>query len=257
MSATTAKFNVGGTVFEVAVSTIQSQPEGLLSKMIDGRFPCGKDDSGAFFVDRNPRFFDIVLDVHRDNKVYALSPGMTRERVIAELEFYGLHDFAGVPMDSSAEATLRSVGDVTHEFSKWQQEQERLANKMLTEGYARLLLAKADLVKGPRSTTLKTSPLDLNTWPGAAQGVVYANSCQLGIAGIEESNTDVGREMVELLAQSRMKATVTPQYATNVAVAGRTFCPAYVTLEPAEPSAGAWVGIDQDFFHEETEGVAP
>ncbi|KAJ1476538.1 BTB/POZ protein, partial [Baffinella frigidus] len=88
------KFNVGGTVFQVAVSTIQSQPEGLLAKMIDGRFKCGKDEGGAFFVDRSPRFFDIVLDVHRDNKVHPLTPEFTRERVLEELEFYGLQDFS-------------------------------------------------------------------------------------------------------------------------------------------------------------------
>ena len=69
MSATTAKFNVGGIVFEAAVSTIQSQPDGLLAKMIDGRFPQVKDHCGAYFIDRDPNFFNIVLDVHRDNKV--------------------------------------------------------------------------------------------------------------------------------------------------------------------------------------------
>ena len=95
MSSTTVKFNVGGSVFEVAVSTIQSQPEALLAKMIDGRFHCGKDESGAYFVDRNPQFFNIVLDVHRDNKFNALILGVTRERVLAELEFYGLQDFVG------------------------------------------------------------------------------------------------------------------------------------------------------------------
>jgi hypothetical protein len=46
MSAATVRFNVGGTVSEVAVFTIQSKPEGLLAKMIDGRFQSGKDPSG-------------------------------------------------------------------------------------------------------------------------------------------------------------------------------------------------------------------
>ncbi|KAJ1471576.1 hypothetical protein T484DRAFT_1843555 [Baffinella frigidus] len=173
MSATTTKFNVGGTVFEVAVSTIQSQPEGLLAKMIDGRFPCGKDEHGAYFIDRNPEFFNIVLDVHRDNKVYALSPGVTHERALTELEFYGQQDFEGVSMDLSTEATLLSVGDVTRDLCQWQKEQERLANKMLMEGFARLLLAKADLIKDPRSTTLKTSALDPSLLPGTNGGAIY------------------------------------------------------------------------------------
>ncbi|KAJ1483537.1 BTB/POZ protein [Baffinella frigidus] len=148
MPATTAKFNVGGTVFEVAVSTIQSRPEGLLAKMTDGRFECGKDESGAFFVDRNPQFFNIVLDVLRDNKVYPLSPGVTRERVLAELEFYGLQDFEAVPMELSAEASLRSVGDATSDVRKGQHQANKPAKDMLTlGGLSQLLLAKAELVQ--------------------------------------------------------------------------------------------------------------
>ena len=79
MSAATVRFNVGGTVSEVAVSTIKSKPDALLAKMIDGRFPSTKDKSGAYFVDRDPQLFRIVLDVHRDNKVRPLPLGPTPE----------------------------------------------------------------------------------------------------------------------------------------------------------------------------------
>ena len=254
MPAITTRFNVGGAVFEVAVSTIQSQPEGLLAKMIDGRFPCGKDESGAFFVDRNPEFFNIVLDVHRDNKVYSLSPGVTRERVLAELEFYGLQDFERVSIDLSSEATLRSVGDVSRDLSKWQEEQEKLAHKMLTEGCARLLLAKADLVKkenvkDPRSTTFKCSALDLNSLPGAAQGVIRIQA-PVGLQrpffqdGSQDSfkfqkvngSTDLGDGMVKLCAQWNLKATLDAAD-TNSTVAGKSFRDFFIRLTPIEPIA--------------------
>jgi len=162
MSPPTAKFNVGGTVFEVAVSTIQSHPGGLLAKMIDGRLGGGKDESGAYFIDRSPRFFEIVLDVHRDNKVYALSPGMTRERVVAELEFYGLPDFDGVPMDRSVESTLRDHIIVSSDFPKWQKEQQRLGRDLLDEGFARLFLAQAELPKEPGPAILEMHPIELD-----------------------------------------------------------------------------------------------
>ena len=147
MSPPTAKFDVGGTVFKVAVSTIQSQPDGLLAKMIDGRFPCGKDDdSGAYFVDRNPEFFNIVLDVHRDNNVYPLPPGMTRERVVAELEFYGLQQgFDGVTIKRSFKSMLLDHLVLSSDISEWQKEQERLGKDLLDEGFARLFLAKVEL----------------------------------------------------------------------------------------------------------------
>ena len=120
MSPTTAKFNVQGIVFEVAVSAIQSQPEGRLAKMIDGRLRCLRDESGAFLVDRSPEFFKIVLDVHRDNQVCPSKQGMTHERILAELKFYGLQDFEAVPMELSAGATLQSVGDATRDDRKGQ-----------------------------------------------------------------------------------------------------------------------------------------
>ena len=226
MSAITTKFNVGGTVFEVAVSTIQSQPEGLLAKMIDGRFPCGKDKRGAYFVDLNPRFFDIVLDVHRDNKVYALAPGVTRERALAELEFYGLQDVEGASIDISSEAMLRSVGDVTSEFCKWQQAQKKLANKMLVEGFARLLLAEAEVIRDPRSTTLlRSSALEFSCLPETPHGAICANY-----------SSGVASEIVKLCAQWNIKATVSSE-STAVTVAGKIFKDASILMEPAGPVA--------------------
>jgi len=104
MPPTTAKFNVQGVVFEVAVSVIQSKPEGRLAKMIDGRLRCLKDESGAFFVDRSPELFKIVLDVCRDNRVNPSKPGMTHERILAELEFYGLQDVEAPSKGPSCDA---------------------------------------------------------------------------------------------------------------------------------------------------------
>ena len=195
--------------------------------MIDGRFPCGKDESGAYFVDRNPRFFDIVLDVHRDNKVYPLAPGVTRERVLAELEFYGLQDDAAVPMDSSAEATLLSVGEANHDFRDWQVEQKKIASKMLTEGFARLLLAKAVLVTGPRSTTtLKSSHLGLKSMPSTGGNGV----------SICADSTELSAEIVKLCAQWNLKATISALRSTT-AVSGINFNDASIQLEPAKPAA--------------------
>ena len=144
MSPPSAKFNVGGTVFEVAVSMIQSQPEGLLAKMIDGRFSCLKDKSGAFFVQRSPEFFNIVLDVYRDNRVYPQKQGVTRERILAELEFYGLEDFEAVPTGLSTEATLQSASDATRDVCKAQTDEKTPAKNVLSlGGLSRLLIARA------------------------------------------------------------------------------------------------------------------
>ena len=227
MAATTVKFNVGGTVSEVAVSTIQSRPEGLLAKMIDGRFPCGKDESGAYFVDRNPRFFDVVLDVHRDNNVYPLA-GVTRERVLAELEFYGLQDVDGLPMKRSFEETLLSLGPA---LSDWQREQERLGQNMLTEGFARLLAARAQVVTGPRSTTLKSCPLDISGLPGGEPGVISAITKGWKDGKNGHHTSDVGEGVAKIFALSNIKATFCRE---SEQVAGKSVSVSRITLEPLE-----------------------
>ena len=106
MLPATVSFNVGGTVFEVALSMIQSQLEGLLAKMVDGRFESGKDESGAYFVCRNPHFETkyatrVFQDLHCDNKVCPLSLRVNHERLLADLEFYVLQDFEGASITPS------------------------------------------------------------------------------------------------------------------------------------------------------------
>ena len=61
-------------MFEVAVSTTQSRPEGLLAKTIDDRRTVpAQDASRAHFVDWNPRVFDIGLEVHRGKSIWAVT----------------------------------------------------------------------------------------------------------------------------------------------------------------------------------------
>jgi len=142
MSPTTAKFNVQGIVFEVAVTAIQSQPESRLAKMIDGRLRYLKDESGAFFIDRSPEFFNIVIDVYRDNRVYPSKPGMTHDRILAELKYYGLEDFEAVPTELVDEAR---VGDATTYTRKGLTANEKTpAKDMLSLGnLSQLLIARA------------------------------------------------------------------------------------------------------------------
>ncbi|KAJ1484762.1 BTB/POZ protein [Baffinella frigidus] len=224
MSPPAVRFDVGGTVFKVAVSTIQSQPEGVLAKMIDGRFPCGKDESGAYFIDRSPRFFEIVLDVHRDNKVYPLAPGFTRERVVAELEFYGLQDFieGGAPIDLSGESTVRSLldakrslQDASGDFAKWKEEQKRLGNIMMNEALARLCIASAEIVREESPETLRISPLKVDTLPQVVGGAVYPYT-----------NCNVSTQIVKLFEEVNTEATVTRGRGDDTSV----------KLEPAEPN---------------------
>ncbi|KAJ1482892.1 hypothetical protein T484DRAFT_1802483 [Baffinella frigidus] len=227
MSVTIVKFNVGGKPFEVAETTIQSQPAGLLAKMIDGRFSCGKDESGAYFLDRNPQFFPIVLDVHRDNKVHPLMPGFTRERVATELEYYGLQDFFdGTPFELSFQATVQSLEDsmrsmngASSGLASWKLEQKRVGNNMLTEGLARLCLAQAEIIKEVSPVTLNIPTLKISSLPQIISDTVNPST-----------NAELAIQIVKLFEEWDLKATVGPFIDSSKST---------ITLEPAEPDAGA------------------
>ena len=224
ISSDTVKFNVGGKVFEVAISTIQSQPEGLLAKMLDPRFSCEKDESGAYFVDRNPEFFNIVLDVHRDNRVYSLSPGVTRERVLAELEFFGLQNFQAFPTDPYPATSTMRVRDL----AKWQGVQERLGMDMLAEGVARLFLARAELVEGSSAGNLRSVPFAL------ADLCKWSNHPAFAIAAADIFATQI----VKLFAQWNIKAVVSREGA-RVNVAGVNCETVLIELDSTKADASA------------------
>ena len=82
--------NIGGRKFETSQSTLLSQ-DSLLSKLIQKDPP--KDDSKVYFIDRNPRYFDFVLDFLRgrtfDPRVLPVDKVALRQ-IQVEAEFYKL-----------------------------------------------------------------------------------------------------------------------------------------------------------------------
>jgi hypothetical protein len=60
--------NVGGRRFETSKPTLRAEPHCLLAAMISEESikPYTKDGIEVYFVDRNPRFFDFILDYLRD-----------------------------------------------------------------------------------------------------------------------------------------------------------------------------------------------
>ena len=165
--------------------------------------------------------FRIVLDVYRDNRVYPLQPGFTAERVLAELDFYGLQDFEG-PMELSFISKLQSLQELTADFSKWQEEQERIGQTMLAEAFARILVARAARGTGNAIFTTLTIPsVDISATPYVA------------------GNIEKLFEQWNVKATSRNNVNSYVQGAATVKVSAKFSPGQTITLEPAEPKAGA------------------
>jgi hypothetical protein len=68
------KLNVGGQQFWTTLTTLNAEPDSMLARMFDsnveGRLAPGRqDDSGAYLIDRTPKYFEPILNYLRTGKV--------------------------------------------------------------------------------------------------------------------------------------------------------------------------------------------
>ena len=91
------KLNIGGTVFVTTDSTLNVIPGSVFSAITDGRWSTDLD--GAFFFDRNPRYFTLILDAMRERAAgiaATIDSSHDHPALRADLSFYQveglLHD---------------------------------------------------------------------------------------------------------------------------------------------------------------------
>ena len=84
--------NVGGTRFTTSMTTLQSE-DSFLSSLVSGALPSTKDETGAFFIDRDPVAFATILNYMRepDKRAFSLPSGQQeRAQLAREADFYCL-----------------------------------------------------------------------------------------------------------------------------------------------------------------------
>ncbi|KAL6047354.1 Sel1 domain protein repeat-containing protein [Balamuthia mandrillaris] len=84
--------NVGGSVFITLRSTLCRFEGSFLEAMFSGRHLTNVDANGCYFIDRNPTYFQLILDFLRDPLLEPELPAEARERerFLRELDYYGL-----------------------------------------------------------------------------------------------------------------------------------------------------------------------
>eukprot|EP01062_Namystynia_karyoxenos_P030965 TRINITY_DN23015_c0_g1_i1.p1 TRINITY_DN23015_c0_g1~~TRINITY_DN23015_c0_g1_i1.p1 ORF type:complete len:479 (+),score=115.42 TRINITY_DN23015_c0_g1_i1:146-1582(+) len=104
----TVKLNVGGTHFDTSLQTLLSQPDSMLAAMFSGRYQIQTDDQQRYFIDRDGKYFDIILNFLRDGSVGPIPDEHVRDRVIREARFYTLEPLLELllqsPRDGAATA---------------------------------------------------------------------------------------------------------------------------------------------------------
>lgn len=79
--------NVGGKIFKTSRETINKYPDYPLAKIIG---PLGKPNVlGEYFIDRNPKYFEPILDYYRTN-ILVKPKNLIMELYICELDYWNI-----------------------------------------------------------------------------------------------------------------------------------------------------------------------
>jgi hypothetical protein len=92
-SQSVIKLDVGGQIFQTTISTLSKYPGSMLSAMFShtdaAMLPMPKTEVGHFFLDVNPKFFEIVLEWLRLGEIITDDPGLLKG-TLALANYFGL-----------------------------------------------------------------------------------------------------------------------------------------------------------------------
>ncbi|CAI8043576.1 BTB/POZ domain-containing protein KCTD5 [Geodia barretti] len=96
------RLNVGGTVFLTTKTTLCREKSGFLARLCqdDPDLPSLKDETGAYLIDRDPRYFPPILNYLRHGRLI-IDGGISEEGVAEEAEFYNLSTLTAVIKEKS------------------------------------------------------------------------------------------------------------------------------------------------------------
>ncbi|KAH9515327.1 BTB/POZ domain-containing protein kctd3 [Bulinus truncatus] len=93
MSSEIVHLNVGGTRFSTSRQTLTWNPETFFTSLLSGRISSDKDETGAIFIDRDPKLFSVILNYLRTKEIQLRNVDLSALR--HEAEFYGINALVG------------------------------------------------------------------------------------------------------------------------------------------------------------------
>lgn len=103
--------NVGGQVFVTSRDTLLRVPESLICRMFQGEVPVKKvqQTDVTYFVDRDPKHFQRILNYMRDGSCVLPQSVEDREELLAEARYYEMPALEKVVRTSLAETLVSNL----------------------------------------------------------------------------------------------------------------------------------------------------
>lgn len=90
-------FNVAGNRFTTTKETILREPASRLALIARGVLPVNRDDTGAIFLDRDAKHFQLVLNYLRDGWCSLPKSQDERRELLQEIRYYQVNQLLWSP----------------------------------------------------------------------------------------------------------------------------------------------------------------
>ena len=104
--------NVGGTKFTTTRATLTSEPDSMFARMFQherSMQPAAQDKEGAYLIDRNPKYFEPILNFLRSRELF-IDPGISLKGVLSEAKYFGIQSLVTMLEDNNNEPPTEKEG---------------------------------------------------------------------------------------------------------------------------------------------------
>eukprot|EP00879_Flechtneria_rotunda_P020592 GHRR01021668.1.p1 GENE.GHRR01021668.1~~GHRR01021668.1.p1 ORF type:complete len:426 (+),score=90.43 GHRR01021668.1:69-1346(+) len=177
--AAVVSFNVAGNRFITSKDTVLREPASRLALLARGVLPISMDETGAIFLDRDARYFQLVLNYLRDGWCQVPKTAEERRELLQEVRYYQL---AGM------EAWMRTQ-DIMSEGAMRRQPLSSPAGSMPTQSAATLMSSQnfTPACVSPRPSMPGSSPVRSSFLNGPNQDLLAAGA----LAGFQTATIGV------------------------------------------------------------------
>lgn len=123
-------FNVGGTLYDVAKTTILKFEDTMLAKLVSDKWNKGNE---VIFIDRDGERFKYILDWYRNGKI--IVPRWLLETVRSDVEYFGLPEDA-IEQSNSLDDHLYSLRDAASYLGTVQLKLQKMNQETMNENFA-------------------------------------------------------------------------------------------------------------------------